>query len=181
MGETVFVLGGTRSGKSKFAQRLAREAAGKVTFVATAVATDEEMALRIEAHRRERPREWTTVECQTGVGEAIRAAGAREVVLVDCLSLLVSNILLRGWDRPKAPEFDETEREVEAELNSLFEVSRDLTLLIVVSNEVGQGVVPDTALGRRYRDLLGLANQRAAGSADRVYWVLAGIPQKIKG
>jgi adenosylcobinamide kinase/adenosylcobinamide-phosphate guanylyltransferase len=181
MGRLILVLGGARSGKSTFAQRRAGELGGEqVLFVATAGAGDEEMRQRIEKHRRERPAGWQTLEAPQDVGRAIAAAqgGAVKVVLVDCLTLLVANRLGSAED-PFAPEVEEGVAEEVQELAACAE--RLAGDLIVVSNEVGMGLVPPYPLGRAYRDLLGQANQALAQKADEVYLLVAGIPLAIKG
>ncbi len=192
MGRLILVLGGARSGKSIFAQRRAGELGGEqVLFVATASAGDEEMRQRIEKHRRERPAGWQTLEAPQDVGHAIAAhGGAAKVVLVDCLTLLVANQLVlvnvgdnagdqEGREDPFAPE---VEAAVTAEVQELAAcASRMSGDLIVVSNEVGMGLVPPYPMGRAYRDLLGQANQALAQKADEVYLLVAGIPLAIKG
>jgi adenosylcobinamide kinase/adenosylcobinamide-phosphate guanylyltransferase len=180
MGRLILVLGGARSGKSTFAQRRAGELGGEqVLFVATAGAGDEEMRQRIEKHRRERPAGWQTLEAPQDVGRAITAhGGAAKAVLVDCLTLLVANRLSSAED-PFAPE---VEASVAAEAQELAACAERLAgHLIVVSNEVGMGLVPPYPLGRAYRDLLGQANQALAQKADEVYLLVAGIPLTIKG
>ena len=181
MRQTVLVLGGTRSGKSAYAVELARDSGFDVTFVATAEIGDAEMAERVAEHRRGRPAEWITLEAPRDVGEAIRGAGARGAVVVDCLSLLVSNLLLDEPDSSASKQPKSLASEIEDEVNSIFGCVDELDLLILVSDEVGQGIVPTSELGRRYRDLLGTANQLAAHRADTVFWMTAGIPQRIKG
>ena len=180
MGQLILVLGGARSGKSGFAQQLARELGGdQVLFVATAEAGDEEMQQRIEKHRHERPADWRTLEVQRDVSQAIldQLDGSR-VILVDCLSLLVANLLLDVQD----PFSAGLEAQVVAEVERLVSCAKRLDgHLVVVSNEVGLGLVPPYPLGRAYRDLLGRANQVLARNADRVYMLLAGIPMPIKG
>ncbi len=180
MGELILVLGGARSGKSAFAQRLAREIGrDKVLFVATAEAGDAEMRERIEKHRRERPPAWRTLEVTRHVGTAIATQVAdAQVVLVDCWTLLVSNILLdQGESSPGA----EVELAVTAEVTELLHASESAeTTFIVVSNEVGLGLVPPTPLGRLYRDLLGRANQTLAASADHVYLLVAGLAVDLR-
>jgi adenosylcobinamide kinase/adenosylcobinamide-phosphate guanylyltransferase len=171
------VLGGARSGKSGFAQRLAGRLGGSVIFIATARPEDEEMRRRIEEHRRARPRGWHTVEAPVGAANAVGlAARGADVVLLDCVSLLVSNLMAEaGSDLGRAE--DEIAREVENRREAYLQGKASL---IAVSNEVGAGVVPPYPLGRRYRDLLGRANQRLAQIADRVYWMVAGLPVEIK-
>jgi adenosylcobinamide kinase/adenosylcobinamide-phosphate guanylyltransferase len=181
MGRLILVLGGARSGKSTFAQRRAGELGGEeVLFVATASAGDEEMRQRIEKHRRERPAGWQTLEAPRGVGRAIVAhGGTAKVVLVDCLTLLVANRLGDAEENPFAPD---VEADVAAEVQELAACAGRLAGdLIVVSNEVGMGLVPPYPMGRAYRDLLGQANQALAEKADEVYLLVAGIPLAIKG
>lgn len=180
MGRMILVLGGARSGKSTYAQRLAQELGGtRVLFVATAEAGDSEMARRIAAHRQERPAAWRTLEATQRIGQAIRDhLEDAEVVLVDCLTLLVSNVILPlGAPPPTAA----AETAMRQELDTLVQVCQaSQATFIVVSNEVGLGLVPETALGRLYRDLLGLANQTLAIRAQNVYLLVAGLAVDIK-
>jgi len=171
----ILILGGVRGGKSAFAQTLAAEHGGSVTFVATAEARDEEMERRIEDHRRARPASWRTIEAPLNPAAALAEAPPAEVTVLDCLTLLVSNLLLRD-ESPEAAQ-QAVDGEVEALLR-VFEAGSGS--LIMVSNEVGMGVVPPYELGRLYRDLLGWANQRIAQSASEVYWMLAGLPIEVK-
>jgi adenosylcobinamide kinase/adenosylcobinamide-phosphate guanylyltransferase len=170
----VLVLGGARSGKSRFAQELAQERGERVLFVATAAPGDEEMKRRIALHRQGRPTRWRTVEALTGAGEAIlHEAGDAQVVVVDCLTLLLSNL----WVGAEEP----LEERVLAEVEGLVTAARELSApVIVVANEVGLGLVPPHPAGRAYRDLLGLANQRLAQQADEVYFLMAGLPLRLK-
>lgn len=180
MGQLILVLGGARSGKSAFAQRLAEELGGEqVLFVATAEAGDEEMRARIEAHRRERPAGWRTLEAPRCVGEAITSIGdAARVVLVDCLTLLVSNAVLTLGDAPDATAAEATALD---EVEGLLKAYQQGTAtFIVVSNEVGLGLVPPSPLGRVYRDVLGRANQMLAARADQVYWMVAGLAIELR-
>jgi adenosylcobinamide kinase/adenosylcobinamide-phosphate guanylyltransferase len=173
------VLGGARSGKSAHAQQLARERGDDdVLFVATAQALDDEMTARIESHRRERPAGWRTLEAPRHTGQAIACAEPSAVVLVDCLTLLVSNAVLT---LPESADAAETEAAAVAELEELLAAYRNGTASwIVISNEVGLGLVPPYPVGRAYRDALGRANQRLAAQADEVVLMVAGIPMKIK-
>lgn len=180
----VLILGGARSGKSSFAVDLAKQRGTRVLFAATAEPGDDAMSRRIEAHRRDRPAGWRTVEAPTNPAAAIAEhAGDAEVVILDCLTLLASNILIReAGDDPEAEViFQGIRRRLEAELSELvkwFQANR--AHLIVVSNELGLGLVPPNPLGRAYRDLLGWANQRLAARADEVYFLVAGLPLDLK-
>jgi len=176
--ELCLVLGGARSGKSAFAVSQAHGVGERVVFAATAEAGDDEMRARIERHRRERPAHWRTLEAPVGLGEAIRAAaGTAEVVIVDCLSFLVANVIGNGGGIDAVEADARVAQEMEA-LLSAFEGGR--ASFIVVSNEVGMGVVPAYASGRVFRDALGRANQRLSRAADRVYWMLAGMGLEVK-
>lgn len=174
------ILGGARSGKSTYAQKLAAERGRKVLFVATASAAgDPEMKARIDAHRAKRPSDWRTLEVQARVGAAIQAeGGSYEVVLIDCLTLLADSVL--GALSVGTTE-DATTAALTAELDDLlsaFETSK--SDWIVVSNEVGLGVVPAYPSGRLYRDALGRIHQRLAERADEVLFMMAGLPLRLK-
>ncbi len=180
MGRLLLVLGGARSGKSTYAQRLAQELGGsRVLFVATAQAWDEEMAQRITQHQQERPAAWRTLEVPHHVGQAIALElDDATVVLVDCLTLLVSNTILR---LSESPDPAAAAAAVQTELTALLQSCQEnVATYIVVSNEVGLGLVPDNTLGRLYRDLLGRANQTLAAQAEAVYFMVAGLPVEVK-
>ena len=170
LASSVFVLGGARSGKSRFAVDSYRVRAD-VTFLATARAADGDMAARIARHRADRPPAWRTIEEPYELVPRLRACAADGAVIVDCLTLWVSNLMLRGdGDEWIVKEADEL-----AALLGSF--PGDVTL---VSNEVGEGVHPSTAEGRRFRDLLGTVNQRVAAVAARVVLMVAGLPLVVK-
>ena len=171
---TVLVLGGVRAGKSAFAVARGRSVGGRVVFVATAEAGDDEMTARIARHRAERPLAWRTVEVPLALSSAlIGLEGEADVVIVDCLNLWVSNMLQK---RPELSDGD-----LQAEAAALESVAtRPRFSLILVSNEVGWGVHPETELGRRFRDALGLVNQAAARAADEVVLMVAGCPLTVK-
>lgn len=181
--KSVLITGGARSGKSTFAQELACKLGGPVLFVATAVAGDEEMRQRIEQHRRERPAAWRTLEVTSRLGNRIcREVGEAQVVMVDCITLLVSNILGQ-YSLPDGEPGDPSlvERKVIAEINELVACLRQVPAsFIMVTNEVGLGLVPANRAGRLYRDLLGKANQLLAECVDEVYLMVAGVPLLIK-
>jgi adenosylcobinamide kinase / adenosylcobinamide-phosphate guanylyltransferase len=169
---SLLVLGGARSGKSRHALEQARLAGTSVAFLATARALDGDMATRIGRHRAERPARWTTIEEPYEVPAASRrAARSHDLVVVDCVTVWVSNLMERGDD----------DALVLAAVDDLAKLLRErLVSVILVSNEVGEGVHPPTELGRRFRDLLGLANQRLAAAADRVTLMVAGLPLTAK-
>lgn len=175
-GNLVLILGGVRSGKSRFGQELAGELGGdEVVFVATAEARDDEMSRRIDQHRRSRPTRWRTLEQPLDVANAIEplaAERASRVILLDCLTLLVSNVVLQDHTDPFAAE-----QRMRTELEALVRMVRQReTTLIVVSGEVGMGLVPETAIGRLFRDLLGWSNQYLAAHAAATYFMVAGLP-----
>jgi adenosylcobinamide kinase/adenosylcobinamide-phosphate guanylyltransferase len=173
------ILGGARSGKSTYAQRLAGELGGRVLYVATAEPGDDEMAARIAAHRAERPAAWTTLEAPLQVGAAVRLAAPAEVVVVDCVTLLANNVIV---PLPEPVTAAAAEAALLGEIDALLEAYRAAPAhWLVVSNEVGLGLVPPYALGRLYRDVLGRANQRLAAEADNVVFLVAGLPLVVKG
>lgn len=169
------VTGGARAGKSAFALSLVPPE-GPVTFIATAQEFDDEMRERIRRHRAERPLDWTTTEAPIELAAAVAGAPAKAILIVDCLTLWVSNLLLtegrEGADRSWSPD-----GRVDGLLEALGARTRPV---VVVTNEVGLGVVPPTALGRIYRDALGRVNQRVARIASRVVLMVAGLPMEVK-
>lgn len=180
MGKLTLILGGARSGKSTYAEQLARDIGGNsVLYLATAEGGDDEMRERIVRHQNQRPISWRTLELSQGVGKHLQLERPPErVVLLDCLTLLVSNVLLADEATPPAL----AEAHVAEEVSDLLACTQQMHAhLLVVSNEVGMGLVPPYPLGRTYRDALGRANQRLAQAADRVIFLVAGIPMTIKG
>lgn len=213
------ILGGARSGKSSYAESIARQTGRPALYIATATAFDDEMRQRIANHRAARPANWQTLEVQQGVGQAVltfltsplppemrhdtplppemrhdtplppemrhdtplppgEGPGVRATILLDCITLLVSNVLL---SLPENTPFETVMRQVEAEIESLLAAQRQIGgQWLVVSNEVGLGIVPAYPLGRIYRDALGWANQRLAREAARVLFMVAGIPMVVK-
>lgn len=179
-GQLILVTGGARSGKSTFAEQLAAQLGTRITYIATAEVRDEEMAGRIARHRRRRPSDWRTVEAPFLTGPMLaQVSQTADVVLVDCLTLLVTNRLLAAGENA-VMNGEITDRIVE-EMAALAESARRVPAhVVIVSNEVGFGVVPPTPLGRVFRDLAGLANQRMAALADAVYLTISGIPVELK-
>jgi adenosylcobinamide kinase / adenosylcobinamide-phosphate guanylyltransferase len=169
--QIILVTGGARSGKSKYAEQRAAELGSRKLYVATAEANDEEMRLRIAEHKKRRSDRWTTVEEPVDLAGVLQAqCGRMDCVLVDCLTLWLSNLLLRG-----------DEKHVESKFEELMQILRGLDFdLILVSNEVGSGIVPDNPLARHFRDLAGWANQRIGTVATEVILMVAGIPMVVK-
>jgi adenosylcobinamide kinase/adenosylcobinamide-phosphate guanylyltransferase len=170
----IFITGGVRSGKSDFAQRLAEQRQGPRVYLATAQVLDDEMKDRIRNHQVKRGDRWDTLEEPVHLGRALQSAeNAYETILLDCLTLWISNILFHA----------STGEAMLSDVTEIFFKSIDSfsKTLIVVSNEVGMGIVPDNYLARTYRDQLGYVNQRMAERADEVYLLVSGIPVKIKG
>jgi adenosylcobinamide kinase/adenosylcobinamide-phosphate guanylyltransferase len=167
-----FITGGARSGKSTFAEKLASGISGKRAYVATAQALDAEMAARIEDHRKNRGNSWDTYEEPLAIAELVRKLNGRyDLVLLDCLTLWLSNVMARVEEDSAVVSRSE---ELAAALKG-FNGS-----CIIVSNEVGLGIVPDNPLARRFRDLAGVINQRMALAADEAYFLASGIPVRIK-
>ncbi len=166
----VLVLGGARSGKSVYAERLVATSGLPAAYIATAAAGDDEMAARIETHRARRDPSWRTVEAPDRIEDALeQEAGEGRAVLVDCLTLWLSNLMLGGAD-------------LEARTEGLCDAARGAPgLRVFVSNEVGLGLVPETPLGRRFRDAQGRLNQAVAAVADNVVFMAAGLPLVLKG
>lgn len=166
---SLFVIGGARSGKSRYAQARAEVTGLSPVFIATAQAFDDEMRDRIARHRADRGGEWETVEAPLDLARAITAhAGPDRVLLIDCLTLWVTNLLLG-------------DRDIASETDALIKVLENATCpIIFVANEVGLGIVPDNALARRFRDAAGTVNQRIAAAADEVQFLAAGLPLTLK-
>jgi adenosylcobinamide kinase / adenosylcobinamide-phosphate guanylyltransferase len=175
----IFILGGARSGKSTFAQKLAQTAGNRVLYVATALVLDDEMERRVSAHKAARPAGWETLEAPDHLTSALQAnPGPYDAILLDCVTLLLGGAFHKAEET--AGELDYT-RTAEVIINDLVEaVESRPEPWIIVSNEVGMGVVPDSLMGRVFRDVQGRANQQLAAMADEVYFMAAGIPMKIK-
>ncbi len=178
------VTGGARSGKSDFAEKLVKETAagGPVLYIATATNTDGEMDDRIRRHRERRPENWRTEERWQNLDRI--SLGQERAVLLDCVGFLLDNTFfsaISDWDDPRQEDADGAEERVKTELSSLAALCRAVNIdLVMVTNEVGDGLVPATKVSRLYRDALGRINCHAASLADRVYLSVCGIPLQIK-
>jgi len=168
MGKLIFILGGARAGKSSFALQLAQKSGKRVVFIATATPIDSEMRVRIKNHKNARPKSWKTIEVTNNLDKKIDPKNG--VILVDCLTIYVYH-LMKNFNQDKI-------------LNHIKKIIRAIrkskSKIIVVSNEVGSGIVPNNKLSREYRDILGRVNQMFALASDEFYLMFAGIPIEIK-
>jgi len=184
MGRAILVTGGARSGKSRYAEELVKSAGGPVLYIATAQAFDEEMKLRIRKHRESRPQDWTTAEAYRGLGGIISGSAAR-VVLVDCVTIMVTNLLL---ELPAIQANDFSTASIEAAEAAILAEVREMLAgirrgsadVFLVTNELGSGIVPEQPLSRIFRDIAGRVNQAIAAEADQVYLVVSGLPLQLK-
>lgn len=177
MAEIIFITGGARSGKSAFAEKRAREFGTPLGYLATAQMLDSEMDERVRRHRQRRGSEWSTIEEPIQLGQALaRCDGQYQAVLVDCLTLWLSNLLFKYGESG-----EQVEERIEEDLQRLKGTLQGMvTPVVLVSNEVGMGIVPDNALARLFRDIAGTANQALAGVADEVHAVISGISLRLK-
>lgn len=184
MGDIIFVTGGARSGKSRFAEERAAATGEHVVYLATMEAGDGELEARISRHRARRPAGWETVEEPLRVAEALGACAAQATMLLDCISLWVSNLLFEqggepnDWEAPAWEQF--VDRCVEVARRVVAVQERRAGTLISVSNEAGMGIVPANRLTRYYRDALGLVNQEFARAAREAYMLVSGLPLRLK-
>jgi len=186
MGRIILVTGGARSGKSGFAEQLLAGFGAEVGYIATAQALDAEMEDRIAKHRRQRPEAWRTFEAPITPSAILAAHGeAFAAVLLDCLTVMITNRMLgktMDWDQPTVAQLNAVEADVLAEIEAIIAAAAaGRADLIAVANEVGCGIVPINPMSRFFRDCAGRVNQRMAAAAAEVYWVVAGIPVRIKG
>jgi adenosylcobinamide kinase/adenosylcobinamide-phosphate guanylyltransferase len=177
MAQIIFITGGARSGKSSFAEKRAREFGAPLGYLATAQTLDSEMDERVRRHRQRRGGEWSTIEEPVYLPQALaRCDGQYHAVLVDCLTLWLSNLLFKYEDAG-----ERVEERIHEDLQRLKGTLQGMvTPVILVSNEVGMGIVPDNAQARMFRDIAGSANQTLAGAADEVHAVISGIPLRLK-
>ncbi|OGS19532.1 MAG: hypothetical protein A2219_02285 [Elusimicrobia bacterium RIFOXYA2_FULL_50_26] len=168
----IFLTGGARSGKSTFALKLADGLGTKTAFLATGQAHDAEMERRIALHKKVRPRHWITIEEPLHISHALETMNPKiQVIIIDCLTLLISNLLLAG----------KSEKLIIKEIKSSLKIMKksDFTT-IIVSNEVGCGIVPENKLARDFRDIAGAVNQLAAQASDKAYTLISGFPVQLK-
>jgi adenosylcobinamide kinase / adenosylcobinamide-phosphate guanylyltransferase len=182
----IFITGGARSGKSSFALAKALTVAGRKAYIATAEALDEEMAKRIEQHKKQRGKEWDTIEEPLKIAEVMKKlSGNYSALVLDCMTLWLSNLFMNTQSKGL--------QTIESEIQELLDTLRQLKSpaagdpdsgfcsLYIVSNEVGMGIVPENETARKFRDMAGILNQKIAEVSDEAYMMVAGIPMKMKG
>lgn len=184
----ILVTGGARSGKSSFGESILKDEES-VLYVATSIPKDEEMVERVKKHRESRNRNWDTLESYKDLGEQLKEGYAG--IIVDCITIMITNLLFHGMESFeeedfKNMDFRKKEEEVMREIRSMAEYFknysiRNSTKIVLITNEVGAGLVPEYKLGREFRDIAGRVNQYLAKEAEEVYFVVSGIPLKIKG
>ncbi len=179
-----FITGGARSGKSNFAEELVRQKPGKTVYIATAIPFDENMKDRIKKHREHRPSSWKTIEKYKNFKDLPNDPAFREAdnVLFDCMTVMTTNQMVdrdKDWYDLPVEEANKVEKKIQADVKDLLEVLRTKDS-VIVSNEVGLGIVPANNFACYYRDILGRINQQVAREADEVYFTVSGLPLKIK-
>lgn len=185
MGEIVLVTGGARSGKSTYAEALAKKMKGNILYIATAIPFDEEMKLRVAKHKAQRPSHWKTLEAYKDFDKLFKIElQDKAAVLLDCITIMVTNLFLekcKDVNSISNIEANEIENYIKSEIEKLILLAKSAAIpFIIVTNEVGMGVVPEYPSGRVFRDVAGRANQMLAQAASQVYLCVSGIPVKIK-
>jgi len=171
MGKLIFITGGARSGKSQQATKLAKKIGDKVAFIATCAPLDAEMKERVKRHRCLRPKDWKTIEAPIDVASALKNLDRFDAVIIDCITLFLTNLMMENM----------SDEDILSEITNLVQAVKGANFAaVIVSNEVGLGIVPSSEMSRRFRDLAGFANQIIAQNADEVYLMVSGIPVKIK-
>ena len=175
----VLLTGGARSGKSRYAQELAQNSGKKVLFVATAQGLDVDMQKRIARHREDRPQSWKTLEAHEKIGTQIQTnIGDAQLVIIDCITMLINNVFNNYGDEIPVAEIEDAANK---EICELIECFKSIPAeFILVTNEVGLGIVPATRVGRVYQDLLGKVNQRLVAASDEVLFMVSGLPLRVK-
>lgn len=186
IGRIILITGGARSGKSTFAEEMAVKLGRRVLYIATSIPFDSEMKDRVKKHRQQRPADWSTLEAYRDLDALIAEnMGDAGVVLLDCITIMVSNLMLEqgmDWESIGTDAINTAEDLVKAEVEKLLKAAEaHEAVFVIVTNELGMGVVPPYKLGRAVRDIAGRANQMIAKAADEVYMCISGIPVKIKG
>ena len=184
MGRITFITGGARSGKSTYAERIAKESQRKIAYVATSIPFDDGMKNRIKKHRAQRPSEWATIEKYDDFDQVTHLEEYQnaDILLVDCVTVMINNLMFYSgldFDTCEVEEVDKLEKSIIEEVKKLTNLAKEKDM-IIVSNELGMGLVPAYKMGSYYRDIVGRINQYIAANADDVYFVVSGIQMKIK-
>lgn len=186
-GKSILITGGARSGKSSYAEKLAKDLKGNILYIATSIPFDEEMKQRVKKHQESRPKEWDTYEGFKNLGSVIKSqAHQYDGILIDCVTIMVTNLLFDyigdyDVDNLVKDKTDEIERSIEKDIKALLEAIKACDIpVILVTNELGSGIVPERKLGRIFRDIAGRMNQIIGANVDEVYLAVCGIPLKIK-
>lgn len=185
MGKLILVTGGARSGKSTFAEETVKKLGDKVLYIATAIPFDEEMKLRIKKHQEQRPSYWETLEAYKDFDIKLKnKLEEKTVIMLDCVTVMITNLMFEeylDWDKINCEEIEKIEERVKKEIGKLLAIIEGAQLpFVLVTNEIGMGIVPEYPSGRVFRDVAGRANQMLAKAADEVYLCVSGIPMKIK-
>lgn len=186
MGKAILITGGARSGKSSYAEKLARELGSNILYIATSIPFDEEMKNRVKKHRESRPSGWDTYEGYRSLGQVIlEKCREYDGILIDCITVMITNLLLEypGIDNanPGFEDFEEAEEAIRKEVEELMEgIRKSEANVIMVTNELGSGIVPENLLGRAFRDIAGRMNQYIAAQCDEVFLTVCGLPLKLK-
>ncbi|WP_368488656.1 bifunctional adenosylcobinamide kinase/adenosylcobinamide-phosphate guanylyltransferase [Clostridium sp. BJN0013] len=185
MGKLILVTGGAKSGKSSYAEKLAKEIKGDILYVATSIPFDDEMKFKVKRHMEQRPSNWSTLEAYKDFhSKLIPMLSGKSGVILDCITNLVSNLLLEKCgdiEKIKASQIVEIEEYIKEEIKEFINISKNISIpFIVVTNEVGMALVPEYKLGRIFRELAGSINQIIAKEAEEVYFCISGIPVRIK-
>lgn len=186
MAEIILVTGGARSGKSTYAEELAKNRGEKITYIATAKAIDKDMEDRIKKHKNQRPKEWSTIEKYKDFQELelYNEFNNSDTILIDCITIMVTNLLFEDdidFDNCDTDVIEEIEKKIFYEIDKLIDsINKNNKRAIIVTNEVGMGLVPSYRLGSIFRDIAGRVNQYLAKKSTEVYFTVSGIPIKIK-
>ena len=184
MGRITFITGGARSGKSTYAERIAKESNKQIAYIATSIPFDDGMKSRIKKHRAQRPKEWATIEKYRNFNQVVELQDYQEadILLVDCVTVMINNLMFYSgldFDTCEVEEVDVLEKEIIEEVKKLLDLSHEKDM-IIVTNELGMGLVPAYKMGSYYRDIVGRINQYIASRADDVYFIVSGLQMKIK-
>lgn len=186
MGKIIYVTGGARSGKSSFAEKLIQERYSSKIYLATGIPFDDEMKDRIEKHKKQRGRDWKTIENYKNIAKVLKNhIEGYEVILLDCITNMVTNLMIMeekyDWDNITMKEVDAVREKITEEIQSVIDFVKENEIdMVAVSNEVGLGLVPSTPLGRYFRDIGGKINQIMAQASDEAYLVVSGLNMKLK-